>query len=163
MDIEILLLCLVMADIANRILSDALSIPQESQGYTKTVEKVVGFGVPLAVFVIIVVVALVLDGIKIRRDKKRSGNSNPRPSATEWASIVIKLCTLFGGGFYFAGDNLKTVVNNKEVATLISPALSVSGVVIFRICTHALRTLQHYCKGRQRLPDNFTHALPTTI
>ena len=146
----------MIADIANRILSDAF---KEPHGYKKTV---VSFCAPLTVFIFSVIGVIVYDTemIHVCCNKKRNNNSNRCQSGTEWASFLIKLCTLIGGVLYFAGGNLKTVDNTKEVATLISPALSVSGVVIFRIFTHALRTLQHYCKGRQRPSGTFKLCSP---
>ena len=88
-------------------------------------------------------------------------NPNPCPSAIEWVSLAIKLCTLIGGGLYFGGDNLKTIIAvDTGAKSLLSLALSIVGVVILRICTHALRTLQHYCKVRTRMPGTFNLCSP---
>ena len=90
-----------------------------------------------------------------------SRNPNCCSSATERVTLAIKMCTLIGGALYFVGDNLKTIITDDTGAnSLISLALSIGGVVILRICTHALRTLQHYCKGRQRLPGTFNLCSP---
>ena len=104
-------------------------------------------------------------------------NPNPCPSLIEWVTLAIKACTLTGGVLYFVGDNLNTITTNFNdtrggndwqttiaddtgARSLISLALSIVGVVILRICTHALRTLQHYCKGRSRLPGTFNLCSP---
>ena len=147
-----------MADIFSRMVSETLIIIGDPH-QQKTLALWIGSVTPLLVFIAVVIVAVGYDCNIIRKDKKRNRNSNLCPSVAEWAKLLIKGCTLIGGILYFVGDNLKTTVNANTVA-LLSPALSISGVVILRIFTRALRTLQKYCKPKQRMPGVFNLCSP---
>lgn len=140
-----------MADIANRIFSEAFGSNKSAQ--------LASFVLLLIAFGVVVITAIVIDCKNICLDKKKNKNDNCRPSPIESTKFIIMLCTLFGGALYFVGDNLETAVN-IEFVSLLSPALSISGVVLLRIFTRALRTLQKYCKEKQRLPDAFKLCSP---
>jgi uncharacterized membrane protein len=162
-----------MADILNRIVPDAISILGDVQS-NNSVSLWIGFTIPLAAFIVVVLAAIGYDCIIIRRNKKRNHNQNWCQSAAECTKLFIKICTLFGGILYYVGDNLETAVNagdnlnttinagdnlktteNTDVLAILSPALSISGIVFLRIFTRALRTLQKHCKAKQRMPDAF--------
>ena len=142
-----------MADIFNRII--IIGGPYQDKG----VPLWVGFAIPLIAFIAVVIAAIVYDCYIICKDKKRNQNSNLWPSAAEWAKLLIKGFTLIGGVLYFVGDNLETI-KNDDVVDILSPALTISGVVILRIFTRMLRTLQNYCKPKQRMPDAFNLCSP---
>lgn len=157
-NIEILLLSLVIADTANRIVSEIISCFKD--GNWKPILEWVGFVGPLFFYFIAGIIAILYDCSIIRRNIKQNNNAPCTCKGTcnwhtsgEWAKLAVKLFAFLGGGLYFAGDNLKSIKDRP----LTSLTLSVGGVVMLRSLTHGLRTLQHYCEPNQRTPNTYKY------
>ena len=164
-DIEILLLCLLLADIFNGIVTTALGLRNEEQQYDTVHVQVsmwVGFIFPLVAYFIVGMLSILYDLRKIYKDNEEYNDKcrKLRPSGLGWTKLLIKVCVIVGGIFYFVGDNLQTIIPDYTGITTL--ALSVVGVLIYRISPVTIKKLQSYCMEKTGEPQTFNRWSPNS-
>ena len=151
---DILLLCILLADLANGIVTEALSIRienlemQKEKKKLQTVSISIGFVFPVLAYLAAGIAFILYDYIYIRWKCKKSECA--RPSGLEWVKIFTKICTIIGSILYFIGDNMHKVFQ-KDKIHVIALVFLVLGILAYRIVPLGLKKLLNYSKHESKI------------
>ena len=143
-DTKILFLVLIIADIVTGIITEIQYTLNNPENYVR-VSKWIGFFLPLAVYILASVVALVVNLILICHGEN---GKDCWPSLREWVDLFTKLVAITGGILYFVGNNLETIVDGDTNFT--SVIITVLAIALYRLFPLGLEWLQEYCKKTPR-------------
>ena len=169
---EILLLWILLADLVNGIVTEALLMQDRKiTGLTNTklcIEKMeqkfnkqwskwykqchlvsiwIGFVFPLLVYLVAGIQFIAYDYLYICckcRPHKIKSKCMP-PKGLEWVRLPAMICTIFGSMLYFTGDNLHKIYDGEQ-AHVRSFIFLVLGLLFYRVVPFGLKLLLRYCK-----------------